>query len=170
MESLKLSALLLVLLVSSSSVSGQTDCSQIVITELGDTAAPSGNGLLADALRATGAVNVLVQILRINIVCEAQGSVRDLYRSTSVVVEYTDGATTTVQVECQCLGGMWGLASPVTMNPVADLTTPKRRDCILCADPFLSTGPIFLDSHCLGRLVNNLNLCPGPEQEFTTKV
>ena len=147
---------LLSVLMSSPSVQGQ-DCARITATDLGDPAA-SGVGLLADALNATGGGPVMVQVIGINIVCEAQGSTRDTYRSTSVVVQYVDMATAMtamVQVEYQCVGGIWG-AAMLNMVPDADITTPTRTDCIICADPAVASGPIIGDSHCQGMKANNL--------------
>ena len=147
---------LLSVLVFSPSVQGQ-DCARITATDLGDTAVASGVGLLADALTAAGGGPAMVQVLGINIVCEAQGSARDTYRSTSVVVQYMDMAAMTamVQVESQCVGGIWG-AAMLNMVPDADITTPTRTDCIICADPAVASGPIIGDSHCQGMKANNL--------------
>jgi hypothetical protein len=144
--------LLSVLLLYTGFVSGQ-DCAELTINDLGSVSNPSQTGLLYDALalRETSAV-APIQIIRIHIVCLAQGSARDTYRSVSVVVEYQEGAISrTVQADFQCSNGVWAAtAESVTDNPTATFTTPQRTDCINCIRPGPSSPHISGVDHCEG--------------------
>ena len=66
------------------------DCSELQISDLGDTGAESQTGLLADTLRVLGgdSTNCAVQILEFNTVCLSQGALKDTYTRTSVVVRW----------------------------------------------------------------------------------
>ena len=132
------------------------DCSELQISDLGNTTSESQTGLLADTLRVLGgdSTNRAVQILEFNTVCLSQGALKDTYTRTSVVVRYTaDGVEATSQVEYQCIDGVWEIpntGTPAIENsPIANLTTPVRTDCILCS----SSGIITDVEHCAGRSV-----------------
>ncbi len=151
-------ALLLVLLCPPT-VRGQgEDCPMLLESELGDTTAVTGTGLLADALSLSGDAGSIVQLLQFNIVCLAQGTVRDTYRSLSLIAEYRDagGTVATIQLHLQCVGGTWstrnfGSSSAAASTPTnGTLTTTLRTDCFLCLNP--SQGGPEGAHHCLGEL------------------
>lgn len=157
------------ILLSAMNVNGQ-DCPMLQISDLGNTTAPSTAGLLADTIAAqTGVVDPFIRIIEVNVVCLGQGSVRDTYRTISLVVEYfseTSRNVSTVQVDYQCVSsGGWGFAGPgaLNANPTATLTTVLRRDCVLCIDP---TAPVDTpslatpDEHCVGKYSSNTIIMP----------
>ena len=129
----------------------ESGCPELQASDLGSTSAFSTTGLLAD----TGDVNPSILILQSNTVCLAQSPVRDRYHQVSVVVMYlraSDSMQVTVQVEYECIAGVWGFGTPsITFSPTADLTTVVRNDCISCIGP--ATAPSLLvitDEHCVG--------------------
>ncbi len=65
-----------------------TNCTTLQESELGDTTAVTSTGLLAEALSLSGDAGTTVQLLQYNIVCLAQGTARDTYRSLSLIAEY----------------------------------------------------------------------------------
>ena len=150
------SVLQVVLVAVLSCAVNSQDCSELQISDLGDTTSESQTGLLADTLRVLGgdSTNRAVQILEFNTVCLSQGALKDTYTRTSVVVRYTaDGVEATSQVEYQCIDGVWEIPNTGTPtidnSPIANLTTPVRTDCILCS----SSGSITDVEHCAGRSV-----------------
>ena len=150
--------LLLLLVLFSSSVNGQySDCSMLQASELGDNTTLSSTGLLADALNAGGQATLTYQLLEFNTVCLAQGTVRDTYRSTSLVVRYRDslGVESTTQLHLQCIDEDWsdlnfGSIDNAISTTDSSLTTPTRRDCLLCISP--AVAPISTLEHCFGKL------------------
>ena len=102
------------LLLATATADGQySDCSMLQASELGDNITLSGTGLLADALSAVIQATLNYQLLEFNTVCLAQGTVRDTYRSTSLVVRYRDylGVESTTQLHLQCINGDWSEVS-----------------------------------------------------------
>lgn len=150
-----------VLLWALQAVGGQTDCPALQIADLGEVRAPSTTGLVAATIAAeSGNANTSIQIMAVNVVCLGQGTMRDLYRSVSLVLRYLDGADSTmniVQVEYQCMamgGGVWGFGSgpSITTAPTGTLTTSLRTDCILCVDPNAAMSvTVSPDEHCTGN-------------------
>lgn len=142
---------------------GQTDCPRLQIGDLGDTTAPSTTGLVAFTLSSvagdTGTPSS-VQVITMNTVCLGQGTVRDMYRSVSVIVDYLDGTTNMMmiaQVEFQCMGGMWGFQNEAsfTETPTGTLMTSVRTDCTICLSPPLGTGlAVSPDEHCARKNVH----------------
>ncbi len=149
-----------VLALSLPAVRGQgEDCPMLLESELGDTTAVTGTGLLADALSLSGDAGTIVQLLQFNIVCLAQGTVRDTNRSLSLIAEYRDagGTVATTQLHLQCVGGTWstnnfGSSSTAASTPTnGTLTTTLRTDCFLCLNP--SQGGPEGEHHCRGESV-----------------
>lgn len=139
-------------------VDGQTtNCPLISISDLGNITTPSSDGLLAFTLGTElGVSPPSIQILQLNKVCVAQGTVKDTFRSVSMVVRYlreSDNMEVIVQVQYNCIGGTWGFVNPeVTMSPTATLTTATRTDCVLCIDPALVAAIVVdPDTHCSGN-------------------
>ena len=135
---------LIVLIWSVSCANGQQvlGCAELQIGDLGDSTAPSAQGLLATALaRAeSGSTNPSVQVLQFNTVCLSQVSVRDRYLSVSVVVRYRrDGMEATAQVEYQCqineTSWIFPMQFSTSLNPNATLSTALRTDCFVCEPP-----------------------------------
>ena len=145
-------------LLSLTAVNGQySDCSMLQTSELGDDTALSDTGLLADALNAGGQATLTYQLLESKTVCLAQGTVRDTYRSTSLVVRYRDslGVESTTQLHLQCIDGDWSTVNfGSTDNAIStadgSLTTPVRRDCLVCVSPALPI-PVSTQEHCSGN-------------------
>ncbi len=148
---------LAVLLLCLPAVRGQfdgTNCAMLLESELGDTMAPVNTGLLAMAL-STAEATATVQLVQFDIVCQAQGTERDTYRSLSLIVEYmpalTSGSPT--QLQLQCVGGMWSIVMPdvaVSVPTPAASTATLRSDCIACFNP-LEVMTVTADEHCLGK-------------------
>jgi len=130
----------------------QTECLLITASEL--------SGLISEALSSTQqGQTAVVQLEEHNVVCLAQGAVKDRYRMVSVVASYfLNGASvlTEGQFHFQCGSGSWttnvlgnvafSLSQP--SSPVGNLTTPLRRDCRICSD----RPPSFSDAeHCVGK-------------------
>ncbi len=135
------------------------DCPMLQESELGDTNAVTAAGLMAEALSfATGEARPTVQLLQYNILCLAQGTGRDTYRSLSLIAEYYRESGDTVdikQLHLQCVGGNWstvnfGTRSTAISTPTnSTLTTTLRTDCFLCLNP-LQGGPEGAH-HCQGE-------------------
>lgn len=131
------------LLMFVSPFSGGQDCPGIEELD-----ASSRDHLLANAI--AGGKNITT-----NTVCLGQGAMRNTYRTTSLVIEYSTGMNSTrtsAQAEFQCMDGEWGVSS-LHMPPDANLTTPRRTDCTLCINPddasmALNVAPI---EHCAGN-------------------
>ncbi len=134
-------------------------------SQLGNTSLLSTEGLLAETLQmASGeAGHPSFQILETNTVCLGQGTVRDAYRSVSVVVKYrsSGGVEEIVQVEYQCINGEWGFDTPsLTNNPEGNLTTALRTDCALCIAPDQSPGSVSEGEHCMCKSLElEIRLC-----------
>ncbi len=131
-----------------------TNCAMLLESELGDTTAPVNTGLLAMAL-STADITATVQLLQFNTVCQAQGTVRDTYRSLSLIVDYMPALPTgsPTQLQLQCVGGMWSIVMPdiaVSVPTPAALTAALRSDCIACFNP-LEAMTVTADEHCLGK-------------------
>lgn len=139
-------------------VNGQ-DCLILQPSDLGDTSAPSSVGLLAETLAAEfGTGPPSIQILEINPVCLAQGTMRDRYRSISIVVRYlraADNMEVEVQVEYDCnnASGQWRFnpTVAVTVNPEVTLATAVRTNCILCGNSRQVTTVELNENHCAGN-------------------
>lgn len=160
-----LRAVLLWMLLSSPLPVSSQDCPMLQNSQLGSNTTFSNTGLLADALAAkAGDGSALdVQIMEVNTVCLGQGTQRDTYRSTSLIVSYISTAdvnTVTVQVHYQCLEldgrPQWSTenfgSSEVSVSDSVggSLTTSLRTDCIFCIDS--AVGPtISSDEHCAGK-------------------
>lgn len=139
----------LLLLVILGTCSGQ--CPIVQESDLGNTTQLSSAGLLADALANA---SLSYQLLEYNTVCLGQGTARDLYRSTSLVVRYLDseGREETWQLHFQCAGGTWSTSGiDVVTTADATLTTGLRKDCYLCIAPSTFPGITLDDHHCLGE-------------------
>ena len=148
------------------------DCAMLQESELGDTTALSSTGLLADALAIqSGDAPLMYQLLEFNTVCLGQGSVRDTYRTISLIVRFRDsgGTESTMQLHFQCGSGAWnipadGFGSSANAVTAAGgtLTTALRTDCFLCLDPSLApAGQVSVEEHCLGT-VNTSPKPPSP--------
>ena len=158
-------AVSLFVLLSLSAVNGQySDCSMLQASELGDNTTLSSDGLLAEALNARSQATLTYQLLESNTVCLAQGTVRDSYRSTSLVVRYRDsvGDESTMQLHLQCIDGDWrernfGFSDNAISTADGSLTTPTRRDCLVCASPATQIigSSVSTQEHCLGNKYNN---------------
>ena len=161
-------------------VYSQDACERITTGDLGDSEMLSaGDSLLSSILAPAGesTVRVMVKILNVTIVCEAQHRMQDRYRYTSVVVSFNCFTTDARVPECNdssvvdteqfdfgCLNGEWtGIILTVsnaarTTNPTATLSTALDTNCIVCANP---TNPeatnlpaaIDTDTHCSGKIV-----------------
>ena len=133
-----------------------TDCLEVQVSDLGNTTAISNTGLLVQSLAASAGdgTSPTIQVLEINTVCLAQGSMDGYYSFTSIVARYmtSDGTDTTVQVSYQCTASEWNInvlgSTVVTTNPTATLTTVLRNDCGACVGP--GTFPSDTVNHCLG--------------------
>ena len=149
---------LVVLIWSVSCANGQQvlGCPELQIGDLGDSTAPSAQGLLAIALaKAAGPENATlsIQVLQFNTVCLSQGSVRDRYSSVSVVMRYRrDGMEATAQAEYQCQNGEWmfPMQFRASLNSNATLSTALRTDCFFCDSPG-NTFNITPVEHCAGK-------------------
>ena len=151
-------------------VNGQTpQCPLIQGSELGSFDAPVAGGLVSSAYRqGDGDQSPRVQIFEYNVVCLSAGTVRDTYRSVSVVVNYTcigvseceDTPFTISQFEFGCTaevsGAQWspslgGSMEGIRTTPAdGSLATPLRTDCGICGSPVrfpFSNN----ENHCGGR-------------------
>lgn len=132
-------------------------------SELGDTTTPVSTGLLAQALAAErGNPRLTAQLLEFNIVCLAQGTVRDTYRSLSLIVSYRDGGTdSTTQLHLQCDSGSWSIFTGGVSRLAAStpnggtLSTALKTDCIACLNP-LQGAPVTQAHHCQGKQPQHL--------------
>ena len=106
-----------------------------------------------------------VDVTDFYVVCLAFSDSRDLYRSVSVVVQYTCVGNSNCpmgevveQIECECKDQEWstaqvGVEQSRLQDPLASLTTPAREDCAFCFSPVLaerlslSTDEV---THCVG--------------------
>ena len=141
-------------------VQGQfSDCPMLLECELGNTTVPVRTGLLVEALSfATGDTSLNVRLVRYNIVCLAQGSVRDRYRSLSLIASYAPagGMETTVQLHLQCIAGAWSVVNlgssmaAVSNAFTGTLDTVLLTNCFLCITPSLEPK-VTADEHCLGQ-------------------
>ena len=157
-----LESVCLIMFLTSASVSAQfeSNCAILQEDEVGETSSLSSKGLLVEALLVqSGETNITVQLLESNIVCLAQGPVRGIYRSTSLIVRYRDSGDveSTMQLHLQCVDGSWNVANfgndETAVTPAGgNLTTPLRKDCLLCLDPSFTSG-ISAEEHCLGEWI-----------------
>ena len=153
-------AVSLLALLSGSEVNGQySDCSMLQASELGDNTTLSSTGLLAEALNAVSQATLTYQLLEFNTVCLAQGTARDTYRSTSLVVMYRPsvGDVSTMQLHLQCINGDWsdlnfGSADNAISTADGSLITPTRRDCLVCVSP-ATPIPVSTQEHCSGKSI-----------------
>ena len=109
-----------------------------------------------------------VDVTDFHVICLAFSDSRDLYRSVSVVVQYTCVGNSNCpmgevveQIECECKDQEWSTVSTAQdgveqsrlQDPLANLTTPAREDCAFCFSPILavrlslSTDEV---THCVG--------------------
>lgn len=145
-------------LASLAAVSGQSsDCPMLRQSELGDNTTMSATGLLAEALSAGGQGSNVNQLLQYKTVCLGQGTVRDTYRTTSLVVSYLDSTSTemTMQLHLQCGAGSWNIAYAGSVDRVltatnSTLSTPLRTDCLLCLAPGSGIA-VSTEEHCSGK-------------------
>ena len=144
--------LMSVVLTCAPTANGQ-DCQILQISDLGDTTTPSSTGLLPASILRNGSPPLL-QIHQLNIVCLSQGSVRDTYGSTSVVVHFFDeqrDSNSTYQVEYRCENGTWRFETLI-LFPTATLATQLRVDCAICINPMATqTFDVTEDEHCAGE-------------------
>ena len=161
-------------------VYSQDACERITTGDLGDSEMLSaGDSLLSSILTPAGesTVRVMVKILNVTIVCEAQHRMQDRYRFTSVVVSFNCFTTNARVPECNdssvvnteqfgfgCVSGAWttnilaDTTTARTTNPTATLSTALDTDCMLCINPthpevaFLPAA-INTTTHCLGKLL-----------------
>lgn len=140
------------------SVAYGQDCPELQDSELGSTNVPS-TGLLASVIASvSGDASSSVQIYTANKVCLGQGTLRNMYRTVSIVVDlHLAGAVNpnmTVQVEFQCTSGMWGFGSQPSISyaPNATLATPVRTDCTICISPATAPDAVVISpiEHCAG--------------------
>ena len=156
-------ALVFLVLLSFTVVGGgqYDDCVMLQESELGNTTVVSNTGLLADALAASNQPGDAYQLLEFNTVCLGQGSVRDTYRTTSLIVRFRDNEDNewTMQLHYQCNRGVWNITADgfgSSANAVTaaggTLTTALRTDCFLCLDPTLASGgQTSVEEHCIGN-------------------
>lgn len=140
-------------------VSGQSnDCLMLQQSELGDNTTLSGSGLLAEAL-SVGGQNSMNQLLQYNTVCLGQGTVRDTYTSTSLIVRYMDSRSQemTMQLHLQCVTGSWdinyiiGGADNALTAAGGSFNTPLRTDCLLCLAPGVGGLTTSAEEHCFRK-------------------
>ena len=129
----------------------QTECPLITASEL--------PGLMSEALSSTqqGQTVTVQQLLEHNVVCLAQGTVKNQYRMVSVIASYLLSGSSTLtenQFHFQCVSGSWStnvlndVGLSLSQSPLSgNLTTPLRRDCRLCIDIPGSSN----DEHCVGK-------------------
>lgn len=137
-------------------------CPMLRQSQLGNVATLSAEGLLVDTLRSQPEnAGLSLQILESHTVCLGQGTIRNTYRSVSVVVRYFGSISRSVQevqVEYQCIGGEWGSARDpsITKNPVGGLTSALRTDCSFCIKPDLSPDGTEASAreHCICKKHN----------------
>ena len=175
--------LVLLLLAASSLVRSQanSECQEVVASDLGDMSGPSTIGLIADSgASGDGSVPPYVQLLQYKTVCLAVGETRDRYRFASVVARYncsgivslispiecdaTGTSTYTAQFDLQCSAGPeWTLSFATGKNvfppPHASFDTVLRKNCSICIDPDeLDTVNVDTITHCAGKFWRRL-LC-----------
>ena len=131
------------------------DCSPLVGSDLGDFDSLNQTGLISMALLSQPAV----QLLDYNIVCIAQGTMKDTWRMVSGVASYMlAGGMDTVQFHFQCEsdGSAWNTTIinstdfVLTSPPNATFDTMNRTDCALCVSPEqLPGGGADNDQHCV---------------------
>ena len=153
-------------------VHSQGNCERVTVDILGDTTMENSTGLISKILTPSGTQDgPAVRVIDFTIVCEAQATMQDRYRYTSVVVSYTCNSLELTQ--CQTPGQVntdqfdLGCTDPpdnqwtqiifftqlfaVTANPTATLSTSLESRCSICANPnhtFLTGAVIELDTHC----------------------
>lgn len=134
------------------------DCVRIIAADLGDELSPQPTGLIYLSLGTLFQDSQFpVQLLDFNIVCSAQGSRRDRYRSVSVIAQFITTISPTPdlrQFHYYCQNNAWTTFSNSFMSVsisqlVGNLTTPERQDCRVCTD--LITG-FTMAEHCVGEL------------------
>ena len=161
MELIHLLAFVLLLLRSSPGRGQFDNCPMVEQSEIGDTSAPTGSGLLAEALAFTTSNQApTVQLLQVNVVCLAQGSVNGTYRSTSLIATYREagGIEGITQLHLQCIAGVWSTmnfgsgATAASVPTGGSLTTALRTDCFLCSSPSLGGSP-SAEQHCIGNVL-----------------
>lgn len=135
-------------------------CPRITEDDLGNTAAPSMVGLIAERL-GVGSQPPFVELIRFNIVCEVTAGTRDGFRHVSVVAEYWSNDNLTLsQFEFSCVGASpeWSIQASgstdntFTASPSANFLTPLRRDCYLCLSPARSNAADAVN-HCASQLL-----------------
>ncbi len=163
--------LLVTILVSLCSlVHSQGSCERMTVDLLEDGLV----GNLLDSAGGDGTVIPPVQVNNMNIVCEAQDSVQDRYRYTSVVVSFTCSGQTppycdnsmilTQQFDFGCsLTNMWtsnifngDVSISRTLFPAATLATEKASDCRVCINPIHPTVAALNSmssetTHCISK-------------------
>ena len=155
----------------------QDACERITADNLGRSDMLGNTGLVALVITPTGEGGNLVdvRILNMTIVCEAQHSMQNRYRYTSVVVSFncltTDArvpecndssVVNTEQFDFGCVSGAWSpniltvSTAARTTNPTATLSTGLETNCIVCINPnnfeagFLPS-PVDSVTHCVGK-------------------
>ena len=139
-------------------VCGQS-CTKLTAEDLGNSTAPTANGLIAERLADDTPYSVEVQLVQYNLVCEATAGMRGRYRHVSVVAEYyLNDSLTMSQFEFSCASGdVWGIVvsgsseNTVTTPPDATLNSTLRRDCFLCLSPRRAGNNNNNSEHCSGK-------------------
>ena len=136
-----------------------TDCPIIQANNLGSTTSSTTSGLIVTALGFVLGDTGTVQLVDYNVVCLAQGSMRDQYRMVSVIASYLfNGVMSLNQFHFQCIVNSWSINvlenfdNSITMSTlVGTLSTPVKRDCRLCTD---STTTFSAAEHCASKFGN----------------
>lgn len=156
------------------------DCFPLSEEDLGNTTTFSQAGLISMALIDNTTIQPEVLLLDYNVVCIAQGTMKERWRMVSGVAQYMvrgDQKPVIKQFHFQCesYGSGWtntvlNSTDFVLTAPSATTNTSNRTDCALCVSPDQLPG-VGADNeqHCVGKLFfhgNNYTLkksLPGPD-------
>ena len=158
----------------------RSNCYKPLINELGSTNVRSKFGLVAKAFSTSNAYQ-FYKIIELNIVCLAQGVIKDRYRYASAIVKYeVEGYNSdwiykrqvvVKQFEFYCSKNKWKVVkrpkfdSAYFYTPaIGNFTTPIQYNCEKCVNPTIR--PSSLAEHCVpcpakcnGRCTSNTTCC-----------
>lgn len=133
-------------------ITSAQSCHRITAGDLGDTNVSSSTGLIAERVGGS------IRLQRFRVVCEVTAGTRDMYTGVSVVAEYNNASSTSMQAqfEFSCIiGNAWatvdlqgGFTSPPDTGNI--LFAIQRRDCYACVSPDTIGNSRPGTNHCLG--------------------
>lgn len=143
-----------------------SDCSILTLSDLGSNGSFTQEGLLANSLnnyRSNNTLDYYYWIFDFNIICLSQGSEKDKYTSTSVIIAYfvKDDKQTSHKIglfHFRCLDYNWALnlitvvEKTVTTSALAHyLNHTVKKMCWICTELIIDVATMNVEDHCLGK-------------------